>query len=105
MLEKIKKIDPWYALFWAGITGIFIWALLKSFRIIQSPPWQEMLPIFMALAAAIGIAKYIVKYIVKIEVMDLRLHHVEDDIKLVKNKLNSHNQRLTKIDHKLGIIS
>ena len=98
LIERIKEIDPWYALFWLGLFVIFVWAVLKSVGVIQSPIWQEMIPVFSAVASAVGIAKYIVKYIVKIAILELKVDRLENDMKEVKDV------RLIKIEKHLRIL-
>jgi hypothetical protein len=44
----------WDVLMWFGIILVLVWALLKSFGIIHSPIWMEMLPYFGVGVSAIG---------------------------------------------------
>ena len=40
------KSDYWYYISWFGVAIILVYAILKSFNIIHSPTYQEMLPLF-----------------------------------------------------------
>ena len=104
MLNKIKKIDPWLAMFYGGLLGIFIWAVLKSLEIIKSPAWQEMIPVFMAILAAIGVVKYIFKYLLRIEIMDHRLFNVENGLKNVDKRLINVEGRLIRVETDMTFI-
>ena len=44
--KKKKKWGLWDYLLWPGIILILAWALLKSFNVINTPMWVEMLPYF-----------------------------------------------------------
>ena len=48
------KRSFWDYLIWIGIALILGWALLKSFGIINSPIWVDMIPYFGVGGAAIG---------------------------------------------------
>ncbi len=86
IIEKIKQIDPWYALFWIGILITLAWTILKAVGVIKTPIWVEMIPWISVIAAVIGVVKYIVKYLVIIKVMDIRLINLENDMKEVKDE-------------------
>tara|TARA_Y100000310_G_scaffold288772_1_gene314726 strand:- start:99 stop:404 length:306 start_codon:yes stop_codon:yes gene_type:complete len=101
MFKKIREMDKDLLIFYLSMLGIFIWALLKSFEIIKSPTWQEMLPVFMGLAAALTVVRYIIKLFVRIGVMDHRLINVEGDVKSVGQKLTNINNRLIRVETKL----
>jgi len=43
--DRVKNLIE-NIMFWAGIATVLLWALGKSFGIIHSPDWVEMLPYF-----------------------------------------------------------
>lgn len=49
-----KTSDFWDWLILIGALVILIWALLKSFNLIQSPSWVEMIPYFGGAVSIIG---------------------------------------------------
>jgi len=50
----MKKFDIWDIMILIGALLIITWALLKSFGIINTPAWVEMIPYFGAGASIIG---------------------------------------------------
>ena len=91
---EIKDIDPWYALFWVGMSITLIWLILKSVGVIQTPVWIQMLPFISAVLGIMGIVKYILKYLVIIKVTDLRLGRVEERLTSVENRLTTVERKL-----------
>ena len=49
-----KNSDFWDWLIIIGALVILVWALLKSFNIINTPTWIEMIPYFGGAASIIG---------------------------------------------------
>jgi hypothetical protein len=41
-------------MFWLGLAVALLWAILKTIGYINSPPWQEALPIFGFVIALVG---------------------------------------------------
>ncbi len=70
--DKIKYLF-WEALFWVAIGTLFLWALGKSFGIINSPNWVEMLPYFSIGTAISAASIKIGRILEKIENIDKRL--------------------------------
>jgi len=58
-MNKKGKLDFWDLLLYGSAITIIVWALLKAFRIVESPIWFEMLP-YLAVGIAIfsGVYKF-----------------------------------------------
>lgn len=48
----MKNHSIWDILTWIALGTILAWAVLKSIGAINSPPWQEMIPVFGAVFVA-----------------------------------------------------
>lgn len=77
----MKKLKIWDVLLWLGAILILGWALLKSFGIIHSPIWVEMVPYLGVGISIIGGAYKIGKISEKID------------------KISSIKERFDKLEH------
>jgi len=73
-MAKRRGFDFWQALIWLGAIIILSWALLKSFGIIHSPIWVEMVPYL-----GIGISILGVAY---------KFGKMANDVEYTRNKVN-----------------
>lgn len=83
-----KRIAWWDLLIVFGITVLLIWALLKSFGIIHSPVWVEMIPYFSVIFAFIGAVYKLGKIMEGINNMKLGLDKVLDRLGIIETKVN-----------------
>lgn len=80
----MKKFDFWtYGILGSGLL-ILIWALLKSFGIINTPVWIEMIPYYGIAFAVISAA-----------------YKIGDFSQWIKQNLKNHEKRLVKIENKI----
>ena len=81
-----------------GIVIIVLWAMAKSFGIINSPIWLEMIPVFSGAAAlggfgiAIGkVLNRVDRLVIDVEKLDKKVEHLEENDRNL-------NTRITKIE-------
>ena len=55
-MDKRGKVSFWDFLIWTGIALVLIWILLKTFGVMNSPIWFEMLPFYGLVGTSIGMA-------------------------------------------------
>jgi len=86
MKEVPVKVYDW--IFWMSLSVVFIWMVLKAIGIINTPEWQELVPLAGAIFA--GGAFY-----QKVNTMEKKLEHIDKDtnqlkldMSVVKTKLN-----------------
>ena len=86
-----KGLSFWYYLIWIGIALIIGWALLKSFGIIHSEVWEEMIPYFGVGTSLIGITNVAYKFGKKLGKIEegvgqnnFNLQEINHDIKEIK---------------------
>ncbi len=91
MMNKKARFDFWDFLMWVGGITILVWALLKSFRIIESPIWIEMLP-YIAIGLSILGGAYKFGKIIrgvehtnkKVNILGREFHEIKEDFIKVK---------------------
>lgn len=75
-------------IFWTSLALIFLWYILKSIGVIQTPLWIEMLPVAIAIFGAGAFFKQITTDIknLKLDVSILKdkTNHLESDMHFVK---------------------
>ena len=86
----MKKYNIWDMLTWFALGLILVWAILKSFGIISSPPWQEMLPVF----GAVFIAGRIVQIV----------SDIKKDLSGMKKRMDRMAVGLTRLETKFEVI-
>ncbi len=82
----------WDAVIWISLLIIFVWVLLKSFGIIHSPVWIEMIPYYGVLGFLLGViykAGKIVQFI----------KEIKKKVDLIGNKLDNIEDRFIKVEH------
>jgi len=55
-MNKKGEFSFWQALIWIGAIIILAWAILKSFGVIESPLWVELLPYYGVGITLLGVA-------------------------------------------------
>jgi hypothetical protein len=91
-MRRTFKDKFWDVVIWVSLVIILIWVLLKSFGIIHSPLWVEMIPYYSGLSFLLGIVYKAGKIVETINYMGY-------DIKVLKNKFDSFENRFSKIEH------
>lgn len=76
MKENAAEKIATYALY-AGAVSILAWALLKSFHVIQSPVWVEMIPFFGGGVSLLALAYHAGKLVQKVDEISERLMQFE----------------------------
>ena len=90
-MDKRAGISIWDILIWFGILLILVWAVLKSFGVINSPTWFEMLPFYGIGSAAIGTAYKLGKIMEGISITNKKVNRLvvmEEDF---RNLERTHN--------------
>lgn len=105
---KVDMITLAKALMIGGITLIVLWALAKSFGIISSPIWLEMIPVFSGAAALGGVGIAIGKVLNKVDRLVIDVESLNSDFKKLDKKVerldersHSSNNRITKMESTL----
>lgn len=91
-----KSWGLWDYLLWLGIILILGWALLKSFGIINTPIWVEMLPYFGAGATLIALVFKAGEVSQNIKVMGT-------DITGLKTKTDTINESLISLSERVAL--
>ena len=82
MLSRAYDASPWVVL--AGIT---LWLILKVTGVINTPLIIEYAPIFGAVYLAGAMVNKLNTVITEVKNVDGRLHHVELDVGIVKERI------------------
>jgi len=82
-----KSFDIYTAIVWASLLSILIWALLKSFGIINTPDIIKMLPLFSAVFGAGAFFQKFLQLNEKVAIMEQRLTKVETKLTIVETRL------------------
>ena len=77
----ISKVDISDILAWTSLLILFLWALGKSFGIIHSPNWVEMIPTFTGVGAVAAILLKFGEYRNILMTVNIELKEVKHDIK------------------------
>lgn len=85
----MREIDIWDIVFWLGLLTIFLWALLKSFGVIHSPSWIEMVPYFGGVVALAGFAFKAGRLFQKVDTMDKSLARLDGRVGDIDKRLFS----------------
>lgn len=111
-----REISFWYVLFHLSLLVVFIWVILKSVGIIQTPDWIKYgIPVggvifsfFAFYHSIIGVVFTIKDELssVKIDVakITVKLDHHDKDLEFIKTKLYHHDKDLEFINKDLGFI-
>ena len=86
-----EDITFWDVILWLGIIAIFLWALLKSFGVINSPIWVDMIPYFGLAGSAVGGAYKLGKIMECIENTNQKVDRLLEIEKRFENIETSHN--------------
>ena len=91
-----KRISFWDALIWIGVILILGWALLKSFGIIHSPIWVEMIPYYGIGGVIIGATYKLGKITNTIESTNRKVNKISNDFSILREEFNKvkNNQML-----------
>jgi len=76
-MNKRARLDFWDMLLYGSGITIIVWALLKSFGIINTPVWVEMLPY---IAIGVSIFSGVYKFGKIMENIDRRLWRTEEKV-------------------------
>jgi len=83
-----KGSSPWTIMALIGAVIIFIWALLKSIGIIQSPIWVEMIPVFGGAMAAGGVVQSLREVCKKVDKLEDKVDNVSSKVLIIETALN-----------------
>ena len=81
-----------------GIVIIVLWAMAKSFGIINSPIWLEMIPVFSGAAALGGVGIAIGKILNKVDRLVFDVEKIDKKVEHMDEKSHNFNNRLIKIE-------
>jgi len=95
-MNKKGKFDFWDLLLYGGAVTLIGWALLKSFGIINTPIWVEMLP-YIALGVSIFGGAY--KFGKMMEGMNRRLIRTEEKVTNLSRDFWSIKEDFIKVKH------
>jgi len=76
-------------LFWAGIVTLVLWALGKSFGIIHSPNWVEMIPYFSIAVAISSASTKVGRTLEKIDNIDKRVDSIDRRVSSLERRFNN----------------
>lgn len=94
IIKKDYHLDITDILFWIGILIVIIWAIGKTIGLINSPVWIDMIPIYGAVATAMGISLKIGRILQKIE-------QVLKDVGNIQLEVKDIDKRVTVIESKM----
>jgi len=102
-MNKKAGFDFWQALIWIGAIVILGWALLKSFGVISSPIWIQMLPYYGVGVTLLGVAYGFGKLMRDVEGTNKKVNQLsrdfngmrEDFIKVKHNQVLCMNGKLS----------
>ena len=95
-------------MFWLGVITLFIWLLLKTIGIINTPLVIQLIPFVSAIAIIFGAIKHIGKFIHRVEnglldITDLkvRVGKIENTIDTIKFDIHSIDKRVAIIESRV----
>jgi len=86
-MKHSHRWDSADILTWTGILIIVLWALGKSFGLISSPVWVEMIPVYGVAAALTGISIGIGRTLQKLD-------RVISDVEQINHTVAEHDKQL-----------
>ncbi|MBI1970411.1 hypothetical protein HYS47_01555 [Candidatus Woesearchaeota archaeon] len=84
-----KTFDVYTAIVWASLLSILIWALLKSFGIINTPDVIKMWPLVSAVFGAGAFFQKFLQLNEKVAMMEQRLTNVKTRLTIVETKITA----------------
>lgn len=95
-MKKEGKIEFWKIILYASGITIIIWALLKSFGVINSPIWIAMLPVIAGGVSILGATYGIGKIMENMKNNFKNINRKVDDLISIKEDFQKvkHNQAL-----------
>ncbi len=91
-MNRTFKDKFWDAMIWIGIFTILIWALLKSFGVVHSLVWIEMVPYY-------GLGVVFLGSMFKFGKMVEMINHIGYDVKILKDKFEIFENRFSKVEN------
>ena len=92
-MRSIYKTTFWDYLIYIGAGIILVWALLKSFGVIHSPIWVDMIPYIGIGASLVGVGYRFGKMVEGIRVTDRKV-----------NRLLEVGERFGKLEHEHNLV-
>jgi len=83
---------------WLGLAIALIWAILKTFGYIHSPPWQEALPVY---GIGVALAGGIFKFGHAVGDIQRTVHITNESVGALTQQTHALDQRLTRLEMRM----